>query len=490
VKPVGNGLRPRTIAGLLQFMPYVFQPNQSRGLDAVFHFKFTGAEEREATVAIRNRTIDVKDGLVGKADIRVTADSRTWLGFLAGEKSLPLALLRRKMRIKGDPRLLLAFGKCFPQSRVRHKKVQILPETSALKREPSRYLKNDLATGKIRWLGKLVLAEIEDVTHNVKTFRFKPGDGTQIPFDYLPGQFLTLHIAPGGIPTKRSYTIASTPTWRDRIEITVKREELGLVSRWLHDELQPGDEVEIEAPNGTFTFTGKEAESVLLIGGGVGVTPMMSAARYLTETNWPGTVHLVLGFRTPGDFLFRDEIAALQARNPSLRVTVTMSRPEDGSWSGRKGQIDAALLAEAVPDIASQRAHICGPPPMMDAVKEALIAIGLSETQIRTEAFGTIKRDPTAKGAASTEVAGRVFFQSSNVQAPVFAGSTILDAADEAGIFIDNACRSGTCGSCRVKLASGRVQMPVEDALSGEDKADGYILACQAEISGDVTVDA
>jgi ferredoxin len=71
-----------------------------------------------------------------------------------------------------------------------------------------------------------------------------------------------------------------------------------------------------------------------------------------------------------------------------------------------------------------------------------------------------------------------------------FGGSTILDAADQAGVFIDNACRSGTCGSCRVKLAKGAVHMAVEDALSGEDKTDGYILACQAEFTGDVVIDA
>lgn len=490
VKPVGNGLRPRTIAGLLQFMPYVFQPNQSRGLDATFHFVFTGAEQREATVVIKKRTIDVKDGLLGKPNIRVTADAKTWLHFLAGEKSLPLALLRRKVKIKGDPRLLLAFGRCFPQSRVRHKQVEILPETSALKGEPARYLKNDPATGKIRWLGKLVLAETQQVTHNVKTFRFKPAVGDEIPFDYLPGQFLTLQVAPGGVPTKRSYTIASTPTWRDRVEITVKREDHGLVSRFLHDELKPGDEVEVEAPNGTFYFTGQEADSIVLIGGGVGITPMMSAARYLTETGWSGAVNLILGFRTPDDFIFREEIVALEAHNPKLRVTVMMSRVEDGSWSGRKGQIDAALLAETIPDLPAQRAHLCGPPEMMDAVKAVLVSLGLPETQIRTEAFGTVKRDPTARTSASAQIAGQVLFQSSNVKAPVHAGSTILDAADVAGIYIDNACRSGTCGSCRVKLSAGKVHMPVEEALTGEDKAEGYILACQAEISGDVAVDA
>ena len=490
VKPVSNGLRPRSIAGLLNFMPFVFQPNRSRGLDATFHFTFTGVEQRAATITIKNQALDIKDGLVGSPDMHITADSRTWLGFLAKEVSLPLALISRKIRLKGNPKLLLAFGKCFPTAGVRRKQVEVLPLPSKIRREPSRYLKNDPATGKIRWLGRLTLAEIEEVTHNVKTFRFRSPNREEIPFTYLPGQFLTLHIAPRGIPTKRSYTIASTPTWRDRIEITVKREEHGLVSRWLHDELQIGDEIQIEAPNGTFCFTGTQAGSVVLIGAGVGITPMMSVARYLTETRWPGKVYLILGFSAPRDFIFRNEIAGLQSRNANLSVTVIMSRPEDEPWSGAVGHIDGALLASAVPDIASRRAHICGPPPMMDVVKAALVALGVPEVKIKTEAFGTVKRNPTAKGAASTEVTGKVIFHASDVTAAVPIDATILDAADGAGVFIDNACRSGTCGSCRVKLISGTVSMAVEDALTEQDKAEGYILTCQAKIRGDVKVDA
>ena len=99
VKPVSNGLRPRSIAGLLNFMPYVFQPNQSRGLDAVFHFSFTGTERREATITIQNRTLDIREGLIGKPDVHVTADAKTWLGFLAKEKSLPVALITRRIRL-------------------------------------------------------------------------------------------------------------------------------------------------------------------------------------------------------------------------------------------------------------------------------------------------------------------------------------------------------------------------------------------------------
>jgi ferredoxin-NADP reductase/Fe-S-cluster-containing hydrogenase component 2 len=490
VKLVGNGLRTRSIAGLLNFMPHVFQPNQSRGLDAVYHFTFTGAEQRHATITIRNSTLEIKDGLVGKPNVQVIADAHTWLGFLAREKSLVWAVMRRKIRLKGNPKLLLAFGKCFPSPGVRHKRQEILPQPSKLLREPGRYQRNDPATGKIRWRGKLTLAETIDVCRNVKTFRFRPQADSAIPFDYLPGQFLTLHIEPGGVPTRRSYTIASTPTWRDRVEITVKREEHGLVSRWLHDVLRIGDDVEMEAPNGSFTFTGREANGIVLLAGGVGITPMMSAARFLTETRWPGRIDLILGFRAPRDFIFRDELGELAARNGNLRITVTMSAPGGEAWSGAVGRIDTALLASAVPDIATRRAHVCGPPGMMDNIKAALVGLGLGEDQIKAEAFGTVKRDPTARAAASAHVAGNVVFRASAARAPVPVGATILDAADEAGVFIDNACRSGTCGSCRVKLLSGSPRMAVEDALTDDDRSEGYILACQAMIQGDVEVEA
>jgi ferredoxin len=114
-KRVGNGLnRLRSIQSFLNGLPLTFQLNKSKGLDATYHFTFTGAEERRATVTIRNQVLEVLEGLEGSPDIAVTADTQTWLGFLAKERNLFWALLRRKIRIKGSPRLLLAFGKCFP----------------------------------------------------------------------------------------------------------------------------------------------------------------------------------------------------------------------------------------------------------------------------------------------------------------------------------------------------------------------------------------
>jgi Fe-S-cluster-containing hydrogenase component 2 len=113
-KRVGNGLRPGSIPGFLGSLPLVFQSGQSEGLDATYHFTFTGLEERQATVVIRDKAVQVSEGHVGTASLRVIADSRWWLEYLAKERSLLWGLLRRKLRLKGWPRLLLAFGKCFP----------------------------------------------------------------------------------------------------------------------------------------------------------------------------------------------------------------------------------------------------------------------------------------------------------------------------------------------------------------------------------------
>ncbi len=113
-KRVSNGMRPASVRGFLQALPLAFQREQSEGLDATYHFTFTGVEQHKATVIIRNKTLEVSDGHTGRPNLQVTADSETWLGFLAKEKNLIWALLRHKIQLKGSPRLLRAFARCFP----------------------------------------------------------------------------------------------------------------------------------------------------------------------------------------------------------------------------------------------------------------------------------------------------------------------------------------------------------------------------------------
>ena len=113
-KRVGSGLRPGSIRGFLNGLPLTFQRGASEGIDAAYHFTFTGEEPAEATVVIRDRTVRVEDGRHGKADLHITADSRAWLDFVAKNRSLAGALLARKIRLRGSPKHLLNFAKCFP----------------------------------------------------------------------------------------------------------------------------------------------------------------------------------------------------------------------------------------------------------------------------------------------------------------------------------------------------------------------------------------
>ncbi|MDZ7995325.1 MAG: SCP2 sterol-binding domain-containing protein [Nostoc sp. EfeVER01] len=114
VKQVSNSLRPNSIQGFLSGLPLVFQRNQSVGLDAIYHFTFTGKEQCQATVIIKDKTIQVENSHIGTANIHISADSYTWLQFLAKEQNIVWALIRRKIRVRGSLRLLQAFGKCFP----------------------------------------------------------------------------------------------------------------------------------------------------------------------------------------------------------------------------------------------------------------------------------------------------------------------------------------------------------------------------------------
>ncbi len=114
VRRIHNGAHPRSIASFERGMPLAFQRTTARGLDAAYHFAFTGMESREFTVTIRDQSLAIEPGHHGAARLRITADAATWLGFLAKEKSLLWALLTRRIRLRGNPRWLVAFGRCFP----------------------------------------------------------------------------------------------------------------------------------------------------------------------------------------------------------------------------------------------------------------------------------------------------------------------------------------------------------------------------------------
>lgn len=114
LRHVRGSLHPNSIDTFLKYMHVQFQPGQSKGLNAIYHFTFTGSEQRQATVRISDQNLSVEEGHHGQASLKVKADSKTWLGFLAREKNLAWALVTLRIRLFGSPLWLVKFGKCFP----------------------------------------------------------------------------------------------------------------------------------------------------------------------------------------------------------------------------------------------------------------------------------------------------------------------------------------------------------------------------------------
>ncbi|TFV75323.1 2Fe-2S iron-sulfur cluster binding domain-containing protein [Bradyrhizobium frederickii] len=377
---------------------------------------------------------------------------------------------------------------------------------TTLSRDPDRRPQRGAASGP--WKGKLRICAIYQETPDVKTFRLQAAEGGAIPFTFLPGQFLTYAIEIGGQTVRRSYTIASSAAQTAYVETTIKRQEGGLLSDYMHGRLKERDLVEVAGPSGAFTFTGTEADSVVLIGGGVGITPLMAAIRYLSDIAWPGQIYLVYGAQTTEQFIFRDELEYLQRRMNNLHVAATMMRAAGTSWMGREGQITAEFLTQAVPDLAKRRVHLCGPPGMMEALRKTLIGLGVPGERIKTEAFGPARGavPPPGKVAAEAGVpedeAGNqgaaaigpatatIRFTRSGKIAALPPDKSVLEVAESAGVAIDYSCRAGVCGLCKTHLLQGNVAMEVQDALTADDKANGLILACQARSIGDLVVEA
>lgn len=330
------------------------------------------------------------------------------------------------------------------------------------------------------WSGELRVARVFDETPDVKTFRLVNPDGGPIPFEHVAGQYLNVALAIDGKRVNRSYTIASSPARTAYCEISVKRTRDGYASKHLHEHVREGSLLKVGAPAGKFVFAGHEAERIVLIAGGVGITPMMSVVRYLTDRAWTGDIYLVFSVRTHADVVFERELAYLQSRFPKLYVRMVVT--------AEQGRVTRSVIEELVPGPRRGPVMLCGPAPMMVAMRALLVDMGWPNDDVREEAF--VSPTGSASDDAPLEAGeGAVEFRRSGrrVESPAL---TVLEAAEECGVDIPYECRSGICGQCKTKLVTGRVAMAVQDALTPSDKANGVILACQARPVRDVVVDA
>lgn len=157
-------------------------------------------------------------------------------------------------------------------------------------------------------------------------------------FFFKPGQFVTLELTIGGEQVMRSYTISSSPSVPYSFSITVKRVKNGLVSNWLHDNMRVDDELAVHGPVGNFNCIDFSTERALFLSGGVGITPVMSMARWWYDTNSNVDMKFVHSAQTPKDIIFLKELELMSSRIDNFELSIVCERYDIGeSWHGYRG---------------------------------------------------------------------------------------------------------------------------------------------------------
>ena len=208
--------------------------------------------------------------------------------------------------------------------------------------------------------------------------------------DHLAGQHVDVRLtAEDGYQVQRSYSIASAPG-DPVVVLTVERIDDGEVSPFLVNELRPGDTLELRGPiGGYFTWTADQRGPLQLLAGGSGVVPLMAMLRHRAGHGGAGPARLLGSWRSRNGIFFRGELEILARRDPTLRVTHTLTRETPDGWTGRLGRVDAAMLAaESFAPAEKPLVYVCGPTPFVESVAGLLVAAGHEPARIRTERFG------------------------------------------------------------------------------------------------------
>jgi len=340
--------------------------------------------------------------------------------------------------------------------------------------------------------------KVIEETHDVTTFTF--GMNQPVLFFFKPGQFVTLELEIEGERVMRSYTISSSPSIPYSFSITVKRVPGGQVSNWLHDSLKPGDQIAVHGPVGQFNCMDFPANKVLLLSGGVGITPIMSMARWWFDTDSEVDMVFAHSARTPKDIIYGRELEYMSTRIDNFQMHLICERNEIGqAWGGYRGYMNLHMLSLIAPDFMEREVFCCGPEPYMAAVKTMLQDAGFDMERYHEESFGaTPVKDvkQAEKHADEAELEEQlpkelvqVSFTDSDSNAQVALGTNLNEAAAEAGVNIAKACGVGICGACRVKVVSGEFEMAQNGGITEEEIEQGYVLSCCTNVQGNLEID-
>ncbi|MBI3881737.1 MAG: 2Fe-2S iron-sulfur cluster binding domain-containing protein [Verrucomicrobia bacterium] len=358
-----------------------------------------------------------------------------------------------------------------------------------------RRLERERAESSWNGFRKFRIVEKQRECDDVCSFHLAPHDGKPLPL-FQPGQHLTFQLTLPGQPRPviRCYSLSERPGLPERYRVTIKRAKDGLVSNFFHDHVKVGDIVDVKAPGGQFCLDVARPTPVVLIAGGVGLTPLLSMLNALVAAGARREVWFFLGVGHGGEHLFREHLQAVAEKNPAVRLHVCYSHASEADRAAAAPAFQHAervtidLLKRVLPSNEFEF-YVCGPPAMMSDLIAGLKAWGVPEKQISFEAFGaaTVRKPALQTGSTTTHGFKIQFSRSAKAVAWHADAGCLLDFAERHDIAIPSGCRAGNCGTCLVAIKSGEVTYLREPGIPVEA---GSCLTCVAVPKSALTLDA
>jgi len=340
----------------------------------------------------------------------------------------------------------------------------------------------------------LIVQEVIRETPDAVTLSFSPTENTK--FHFRAGQYLTLRLNIEGKTFRRAYSLSTSPLDK-KLNITVKQVQGGKVSPYLCNQITKGTSIDVLPPMGDFTYqpATEKGKSYYMFAGGSGITPIFSNLKTILQTEPQSNVYLFFGNKNKEAVIFREELAALEAKYPqrffmeyvleeveqkSFFQGLFAAKKEKEVWQGLADKrMTTFFLNKYRPQHRSVEYFICGPTPMMDSTETLLLERGVSADKIRLERFSLeeakkITEDTPIVATLTAHLRGEKFV----VQ--MREGQTVLEALLQENIDPPYSCRTGSCATCIGKCSSGEVKMKANSILEEKEIKEGLILTCQS----------
>ncbi|MCB9754701.1 MAG: ferredoxin--NADP reductase [Myxococcales bacterium] len=330
-------------------------------------------------------------------------------------------------------------------------------------------------------------------TDDAVTLTLADPDGGELRF--VPGQFFTVLVDVGGETLRRAYSLSSSALERERASVTIKRVSGGRASNHLNDHAAVGQRLLVLGPSGAFTVAPSPAARrvLVLIAGGSGITPIAAIVRTVLAVETSSKIALIYGNRGAADIIFRAQLDALAREHEGrLELRHVLSDPPAG-WAGGVGLLDRETCLHELARLETRPGFdpetlddaeyfVCGPEPMMEAVRDALREFGVPRARVHEERFS----QPHLRGQGARARARAPRPQGVQVRRAglpvagfeVAPEQTLLEAGLTAGLPLSYSCAMGGCGACKVRLVEGEVEMEEPNCLTDEERARGEVLAC------------